>query len=272
MESRLPKLFQVLCYEQKNVSAQDLSVIFGVSDRTIYSDVKKLNLLLETSGYGPIESEKGMFYYPVPLQEEFSGLIKDKDSYLVTNPRLRRIRILETIFSLPRIFNVNDLHEHFGVSRNTLLKDLKKIKAKLKKSTIAINSHPFMGFQLEGEEKDIRNQFLLALQDDPLFLINGVEENIYNFFVKAEQLLGTIAKELHIEWSDDSFERLLHVFWVTFIRISNNCWLPAEEGTLQHNNEEKIIFEKKRNLKNCFKFLYQMKNIYSWQENYRKHL
>lgn len=252
MESRLPKLFQVLCCEQQSISVQEIALVFGVSDRTVYSDVKKLNILLKASGYAPIENEKGIFYYPIGLQERFSVLIKDKDSYLATNPRLRRIRMLEHIFSLPRIFNLNDLHEYFDVSRNTLLKDLKKIKVQLKMSAITIDSHPFLGFQLEGAEKDIRNQFLLTLQEDPLFLINEVEEKISNFLIKAEQLLVIIAKELHIEWSDDSYERLLHVFWVTFVRLSNHCRLPTGEGSIQHNNEEKLIFEKKDELEALF--------------------
>ena len=252
MESRLPKLFQILCCEQQNISAQNIALLLGVSDRTIYSDVKKLNILLEESNHLSIENKKGIFSYPEELQENFAILIKDRDAYSVTNPRLRRTRILEYIFSLQPIFNLDDLTEYFDISRNTLLKDLKKIKVKLQESAISINSRPFTGFQLEGQELDIRNQFLLTLQEDPLFLIQETDNEINAFLFQIEKILTTIAKDLHIEWSDDSYERLLHVFWVTFIRLSNKFRLPIAQFSFQHNNEEKIIFEKREEIENIF--------------------
>ena len=252
MESRLPKLFQIICCEKQNISVQDIAIQLEVTTRTIYSDVKKLNILLEESNYFSIENKKGLFSFTQEVKESFTSLIKDKEDYSVTNPQLRRTRILEYILSLPKQFNLDDLIELFDVSRNTILNDLNKIKLKLQKSKISINSLPFTGFQLEGKEIDIRNQFLLTLQDDPLFLIEEKNKKINTFLFEVEKILTNIAKDLQVEWSDESYEKLIYVFWVTFTRLSNKFYLPVCQSSPQHNNEEKIIFRKQKELENIF--------------------
>uniref|UniRef100_UPI0006D222F2 HTH domain-containing protein n=1 Tax=Clostridium sp. NkU-1 TaxID=1095009 RepID=UPI0006D222F2 len=75
MDNRLLEIFRLVCQSNREFTVRELAQQFSVSSRTIYSDIKKLNELLEASGYPEINADKGKMFYKSPLMIEFKSLI-----------------------------------------------------------------------------------------------------------------------------------------------------------------------------------------------------
>ena len=60
MENRLSALFWKCCSEEQLVAIADVARAFEVTERTVYSDIKKLNELLKNAGHPTLELQKGI--------------------------------------------------------------------------------------------------------------------------------------------------------------------------------------------------------------------
>ena len=96
---------------------------FEVTERTVYSDIKKLNELLKNAGHPTLELQKGIIRYPVVLDVAFHSLL-DMEEFSLTNPWIRRLRLLRRMLTMPEPFSLDNLAEEIQLSRNTLLRDL----------------------------------------------------------------------------------------------------------------------------------------------------
>ncbi|MTK10324.1 MAG: transcription antiterminator [Hungatella sp.] len=243
MENRLPKIFELVCQNKRELTVREFATQFGVSTRTVYSDVKKLNELLETGGYPMIQADKGKLHYAEPLTIEFESLLASTSDFVLTNQRIRRLRIVETILLAGDQFTVEDLLKVLDISRNTLIADLKEIKEMLAIHSIAMESTPFKGYRVIAKELNIRNLLILSVSEDPLFFENRPQEDL-EIIKKCEAFLDDVAGRLSVELSDVSFHRMLTAFWVTYARITMGKTFP--EGPKDPLTREEITFLQKR--------------------------
>nr|WP_288825337.1 PTS sugar transporter subunit IIA [uncultured Clostridium sp.] len=251
MENRLPKIFELVCQNKRELTVREFATQFGVSTRTVYSDVKKLNELLETGGYPIIQADKGKLHYAEPLTIEFESLLASTSDFVLTNQRIRRLRIVETILLAGDQFTVEDLLKVLDNSRNTLIADLKEIKEMLAIHSIAIESTPFKGYRVIAKELNIRNLLILSVSEDPLFFENRPQTEDLKMIKKCEAFLDDVAGRLSVELSDVSFHRMLAAFWVTYARISMGKSFP--EGAKDPLTREEITFlEKRKELSSIF--------------------
>lgn len=251
MENRLPKIFELVCQNKRELTVREFATQFGVSTRTVYSDVKKLNELLETGGYPIIQADKGKLHYAEPLTIEFESLLASTSDFVLTNQRIRRLRIVETILLAGDQFTVEDLLKVLDISRNTLIADLKEIKEMLAIHSIAIESTPFKGYRVIAKELNIRNLLILSVSEDPLFFENRPQTEDLKMIKKCEAFLDDVAGRLSVELSDVSFHRMLAAFWVTYARISMGKSFP--EGAKDPLTREEITFlEKRKELSSIF--------------------
>lgn len=243
MENRLPKIFELVCQNKRELTVREFATQLGVSTRTVYSDVKKLNELLETGGYPIIQADKGKLHYAERLTIEFESLLASTSDFVLTNLRIRRLRIVETILLAGDQFTVEDLLKVLDISRNTLIADIKEIKEMLAIHSIAIEATPFKGYRVIAKEINIRNLLILSVSEDPLFFENRPQEDL-EIIKKCEAFLDDVAGRLSVELSDVSFHRMLAAFWVTYARISIGKVFP--EGAKDPLTREEITFLQKR--------------------------
>ena len=261
MENRLPEIFELVCQNKRELTVREFATKFGVSTRTVYSDVKKLNELLETGGYPIIQADKGRLHYAEPLTIEFESLLASITDFVLTNQRIRRLRIVETILLAGDQFTVEDLLKVLDISRNTLIADLKEIKEMLASHSIIMESTPFKGYCVIAKELNIRNLLILSVSEDPLFFESRSQSEDLEIIKKCEVFLDDVVERLSVELSDVSFHRMLAAFWVTYARISIGKVYPEgprdpltrEEKTfLQKRNELGLIFGTDVSLDDCF--------------------
>lgn len=254
MNSRLSKCFFQVCKAGKKTTIQELADLFHVSLRTIYSDIKKLNELLVTANYPYIQVKKGELYYPKKLSIHFEALLKEKKDFVITNPRLRKLRVTEKILTMNDSFSMDDLLEHFDLSRNTLLNDLKEIKAEMLLHDVDLEAKPFTGYKVVGSEQAIRQLMILSMEEDVLFFEQENENRNYQIIEKSELILDYFARKLNRQLSGASFQRLIITFWVTWKRISIGKKIPYQKYRGYLTKEEKAFLDDKKKIEmilNC---------------------
>lgn len=240
MDSRLPTLFLLICKEQQEHDIKKLAEKMSVSTRTIYNDIKKLNELLIADNHEEIKIEKGKILYTEIISSSFEMLTNLDFDYILSHPRIRRLRLLTEVLMFEDYFNVDDLIEKLPLSRNTIISDLKWVKEELTFHHIELHSRPFTGYKVIGEEEQIRQLLTVTVLEDPLLFEGNPKEDIY--LKSAEQLLEMCGDELKVTLSDSSYDRLKIIFWVTFKRIKAG---KTVQVTGSNTREEKLFLKKR---------------------------
>lgn len=251
MENRLSQMFHIICQSGNESTIQELSQQLSVSTRSIYNDIKKLNEFLEASGYTVIRADKGRVFYREILMIEFENLIDASSSLILLNPQIRRRRIAATMLLHGNQFTLEELQKDLDVSRNTLLCDLKEIKELLGSYGIELEAFPFKGYQVNGNEKNIRNLLVTLFAEDFLFFNSEVEKSHAQLITGSKVFLDSLAKQLDVELSDVSFQRMLLAFFVTNLRSAVGKALEGE-GTEPLTKEGKLFINKRKVLEELF--------------------
>jgi len=153
LSKRENHIIEVLMKNNMMLTAHQLAKISGVSTKTIYRTIKKINE----------ESSKG----DIIISEIGKGFRLDYDKYLHLNTEnkmstkekeslIRRNNIiLKLLFKSPNSININDLFESYFVSEAVIFKDLKKIESFLENYLLKLQRKKGR-LAVEGQEKNIR--------------------------------------------------------------------------------------------------------------------
>lgn len=261
MENRLLEIFRLVCQSNREFTVRELAQLFSVSSRTIYSDIKKLNELLEASGYPEINADKGKMFYTEPLMIEFESLIHSTPAFVLSNLRIRRLRITTSILLSGDQFTVDDLLKELDISRNTLIGDLKEVREMLSFHSIAVEATPFKGYRISGKEQNIRNLLILSISEDPLYFEDRAGKEDMQILYSCETFLDDVARRLNVELSDVSFNRMLIACYVTYARISigkaftggpKDVLTREEKAFVERHKEIEAIFGREVSIDDCF--------------------
>ena len=226
---RHSKLLLELLQEKETVTANELAVALGVSNKTIRNRLSGLmdeirthgaRLLSKTgSGYtlvvdDPVEFERYLHaYYPVELPSDS----KERVRYIIH-------RLLES-----NVYQrIDDIAESIYVSRNTITNDLKEVEKVVALYGLTIQRRPNYGLKIVGDEFDIR-----------LCLANNVyhyPEFRHNAIFKPSSEVASIVMELfaqhQINISESSFENLMLHLLISIGRIANHHPIQADQNKI----------------------------------------
>lgn len=243
MDNRLSNLYSLLAKQGKTFEINQLAKRFQVSTRTIYNDINKLNETLAAAGQEIIVIEKARVYYNVENPAAIEKLLLKNSDFVSSDKLIRRIRILEEILLSTAIFSTEDLLKKTLVSKNTLLSDLQAIRKKLEKNGIVLESIPFRGYRILGDESRIRNLLAATLEQDPLLFETEHYEAEQQVLLSIEEFIEKICNQLGIQLSDEAFQKVIVHFWITKKRMELGKVLTtvAEKDLL--SKEEQILLE-----------------------------
>lgn len=243
MDNRLSNLYSLLAKQGKTFEINQLAKRFQVSTRTIYNDINKLNETLAAAGQEIVVIEKARVYYNVENPAAIEKLLLKNSDFVSSDKLIRRIRILEEILLSTAIFSTEDLLKKTLVSKNTLLSDLQAIRKKLEKNGIVLESIPFRGYRILGDESRIRNLLAATLEQDPLLFETEHYEAEQQVLLSIEEFIEKICNQLGIQLSDEAFQKVIVNFWITKKRMELGKVLTtvAEKDLL--SKEEQILLE-----------------------------
>ncbi|MEA4893737.1 MAG: BglG family transcription antiterminator [Oscillospiraceae bacterium] len=179
---------------------KDLAGIFSVSLRTIQSDLKTIGFYLKLSGINGLENHYGEGLILKLTREEnkkldklISGFSGQSEAFDV---EVRREHLVKLLVVSGEFITIAEMAERIGVSRGTILNDLKAIRNELKDKDIQLISHPRHGSKLEGEEGAVREYLLKKyLANVNASCLSGIENyhrsSIVNRFFEIRDITDT---------------------------------------------------------------------------------
>lgn len=228
-----------------HVNITDLKEKYHVQERAIRADIKGINEELQKNNLSAIFSDaEGNLYLrgtersDIRIYEEFMGQYNFYTYYLSENERSTILAMI--LLNASGYVTVEQLKEKIGVSRNTLLRDLGKLKTWFKENGMILVSQVRRGYIVEAPEKEIRQGILklLEVNGDDNFYKNGYNLNIFwNLLLKEADKLGIyekmknyISEEEKIQQvflSDYSFFEAVTELTIILNRIMRKQLLPG---------------------------------------------
>jgi len=172
MKNREKQILEWIVEEGK-VSLKDLLNRLKISKRTLYYDIESINFYLRFCGQ--IKNLNGSFAYIGPYQSLQEILKHNEEQF--QNPHERCRYVIYKILNNEKI-TIDHLAHQMDFSRNTVVQILDEVKKELRRQGLLLQMKPY--YQIVGKERQIRNLFLLLMQEDNN-LLNEVNQKVIRF-------------------------------------------------------------------------------------------
>lgn len=162
------------------ITVQEIADEKGISKRSVYYDLNKINEWLEMQDVEPIEVErkKGIFI-PQLQSSKIKELLKDlpTDVAYVFSPVERANIIICTIMKKTKALYIEDFMSLCQVSRNTIINDLKIVMSKLQEYNLNLTYENKRGYRIQGDVIRKRTVFFLLFSSISEYYQKGILEN-----------------------------------------------------------------------------------------------
>lgn len=249
---RLEKILKILLDSNKVVTGDQLCNTVGVSSRTIRSDVKELNNILESEG-AVILSEKGKGYIlNILIEDKFKSFLKkiqDENSYinLTAEGRAEYIIMKLLLNDLKGIEGITqiDLADELFISLSSLKNDIKLTKTNLDLFSLDIEKCGNKGIKISGNEESIRDCINRNLASNNKFLRKNFEKILKKSFKEKSFIVREILKDniekFNLRLTDIAFTHLLTYLSIMLVRNDIGKNVSYERKEIDNLNKEPKI-------------------------------
>jgi len=244
---------------------RDIKNSIGVSERTIYSDLKEIEKFLEN-------------YDITLIKKPRVGVWIEGDEKVILNMSMDIIKekidhdgvyrdykhcILFELFNTNDYITINDLADKIFASRSVVENKLAEIKKFLEKNNLVLEKKPSRGIRVVGDEKSIRFAIVELFKSDNNNLIveygnkneadiinNNLRNDIKDVFISIDvnaviEMVDEIAKLDEVCFTDVSYNSLVINLIVTIERIKLGKFIYFDLNTIN-----KLKTEREYNLAN----------------------
>lgn len=203
LDSRCQQIIKYLVYVNGYQEVQELCNEFGISRRSFYYDLNKINDWLSVHDIDSIivERKKGVFITQND-KDKIILLMDDASSgFYVFSPTERLKVIICSILNRSKPLFIEDFMELTQVSRNTIINDMKAVIKALEEYNLELIYENKTGYYIKGDVIKKRSVFfLLFLEIAELYHKNSIlfsnEQNV----LEIENRLKKIEKELNTNY------------------------------------------------------------------------
>lgn len=218
IETRYKKIFDILTKDYDFHTASEIAGEISVSKKTVQNDISELNPLLKGA---KIESKRGKGYiFKITNKDDFSYFLKNNwlnYSFEETdfNNQAYRIKyILMTLLFNKAYIKIDDLSNKLMISRSQLKLDLNKVKEILRNYKLSLESKPYYGIKLMGDEFDKR----MCIKKEIVQVNPELIPNLNDYYQEIESIrrivIGVLEK-YDFNIIDIAFENLIYHLYVT---------------------------------------------------------
>ncbi|MBE5675812.1 transcription antiterminator [Staphylococcus sp. SS87] len=178
------------------IHGKELESIFGLSRRQLGYRIQKINLWLEQEGYPKVErTSQGNFIVSSEIMTLFKQELRDEQStnahQMIFSIETRRYYLMLMLFSKENAMSLNHFAIDLQVSKNTIIHDLNHVKNLLESQGLALKYSRKRGYELVGDEFEIRR-----------FFIKLIDQRLVHDITKSEVL-----KALNLTFEDIAFQK-----------------------------------------------------------------
>ena len=152
LTERQEKISQYLLGSKAPIGIDELSRVFSISTRSVYYDLRRIESWAKI---------KGLYFQRCPRREVLLTQLDSKNgkpgTLRIVSQETRRKAILLKLLLRSSSLTALDLSEDLGVSRNTILQDIKIIRQELIPPGIRLVGLRSHGYTVQGDEQSIRS-------------------------------------------------------------------------------------------------------------------
>lgn len=153
LSSRCVQILLEIARERTPLQVDKLITRLGVTRRSLYYDLPKINDWLAANNLGKIETIRGQIVLKATDFHEVERLLTNYSSYIFSMEERRALTIFAIAASVFPI-TIDALSELLDVSKNTVLGDIKECKKLLEPARVSITAK--RGYSIEGDEIALR--------------------------------------------------------------------------------------------------------------------
>lgn len=194
-------------YRAAPITMEKIAELLHVSVRTVRYDLELLEEEIREDGVQlQKKARKGIWLEHVAGAAVSSTC--EKSGYIFS-PKERCEQVIVELLDHPKC-SIDELAENLGVSRNTLLSDLKAVQDILKRRNLTYDSKRGLGIWAEGGEQEIRDM-----------LIHIFAKSIYDFRQYDEKCKGFIGMQrVFAKYAEGVPVQAIAAFFLEFMRTS----------------------------------------------------
>ena len=164
LKSRQVQLLKSLSQSIGGLSLTEVLSEFGVSRRTVYYDISHINKWLSAAGLGSISVEDQRLCAKEVQWGKVERLTGSGDRRFFSVEERQAMAFLRIALSAEPV-TIGALMEAFGVSRNTVIADVREIRDALEPLGLVLSSVAASGYEVLGDEIAIRKHIWSRLQE-----------------------------------------------------------------------------------------------------------
>jgi len=198
VNARCRQILRILLEQREYMTVDRLAKQLGISRRSAYYDLCKINVWLERTDVEKLEIERGRgLLLPPGSRACIEVLLNEpgaEDSYIFSPSERIKMIFLYTLNAAKPVF-LEDLMDCCEVSRNTVFHDLRDVAENLKQYDLALVYHNKRGYEITGSPVRARALFILYFKEVLVLYRDG----ILKFFDR--EAIECCLNQLHgIEW------------------------------------------------------------------------
>ena len=250
MNARQIFLLEFLLKQHEYLSANQLAEKYGVSTKTVYQDIDKLNDFFDD---GELKSRivkvprKGIKLSADEERKKIHSLLlvnKHESGVQDFSPEYRESELIKRLFINQEDLDIYDFAEEMYVTESTVHRDIDKLEKNLGQFNLKIRIKHDQLF-VDGDEWNIRKALQsYVIQAQSL----GREENIERFFSEKDieickEAIGRLSQKYHHQFSEE-YSCLLLVECLVFKKRTehNNCLTERTSNLIYDLNHLEVYF------------------------------
>lgn len=236
MAKRLGSIFEHITTDTY-VTAGELAKRAGVSERTIRSRVKEIDLILQKHGAQIIAKQRHGYRLQVmdeALYDLFLEQIQYKEKGFRPSNTKERVNLLLAYLIVNRghYTKIEELIDYFYCSSNTISSDIKRAEEIFFQYHILIERRPNYGIKIKGKEFDIRHLNAVCMLQDKHFYF-GNEKRKHEELQDISRLLNLALTRYQISVNEIAFDQLVKTFYAQIKNVSHGFDFYQEETGFQ---------------------------------------
>lgn len=239
--TRISQILQILGSDNKYFTASQIAEKLEVSPKTIRECIKNSKTYLEKLGVNILVSSRLGYKLDLIDSNNLTKLLKQMETKTIPQTFDERVDyVVRTLLLNEHYIKIQKLCDDIFISKSSMDRILKEMKAELQKYDLRIEHKPFYGIRIEGEEQQRRLFIVYWLYHKHQNIINEPNQ------VEIGSILLQICKEENYELTTEGIENLILHLYVAVKRIRNgkrisqNSILQKDKYPIDYAVAEKI--------------------------------
>lgn len=230
-------IINILYTRKVPVKMNELTAELGLSERTVRDVLRILDKTGEKHGF-EIRMIRGQGYL-LEIRDarrfkayQEKGLLQS-DQVDLNNKQSRQQYLLFYLLQSDSHQSMDHMAEEMGVSRSTIISDLKEVEQRLAAFRLKLDRRAHYGMKIEGDEKDFRKAFSYFILQSGHALQHTDDFRTYEREFDTERLkayLLQVLKEQELKISDVFLDNIVTHLFILLYRVSKHNFIVAGQA------------------------------------------